>query len=143
VCRRAMGEASSRGGGIEPNGDRTGSEETSLRREGGPVLEIATERRADALVLRVRGELDLACAALLERRLERVLADGDELIVLEMSEVTFMDSTGLRTLLVGAERCRAAGSELLLGEVSRQVQRLLEISGAGGELERVAAEAEE
>jgi len=138
-----MGEAGGRGSGIEPEGGGAGPEQTSLRRVGGAALEIVGEPRDEGRGLLLRGELDLACAALLERRLERLLDDGAERIVLEMSEVTFMDSTGLRTLLVGAERCRAAGGELLLGEVSRQVERLLEISGAAGELRRVEAEAED
>ena len=50
--------------------------------------------------LTLRGELDLATAG----RLEAALADGGGPVVLDLSALTFMDSTGVRTLLEAAER---------------------------------------
>jgi len=59
--------------------------------------------------------------------------------VLEMSALNFMDSTGLRSLLVSEELCSVNSCRLLLGQLSPQVARLLELSGLEGRLPRVSA----
>jgi anti-anti-sigma factor len=80
------------------------------------------------------GELDIASAGVLDTAIAELCTDGAERIVLEMGELEFMDSTGLRSVLVGQELCEVNGCELLIGELSAQVQRLLEISGVDEKL---------
>lgn len=102
-----------------------------------PGLSIRPERREGGHVLHLSGELDLASAGVLDTAIAELCADGAERVVLELGELEFMDSTGLRSVLVGDELCRVGGGELLIGEVSRQVGRLFEISGVGEKLKRV------
>jgi anti-sigma B factor antagonist len=54
--------------------------------------------------LTLRGELDLGSAP----RLERALADAGDDVVLDLRQLTFMDSTGVRVLLEAAEQCGRA-----------------------------------
>ena len=77
----------------------------------------------------IAGELDLSSADELDTTIAELCADGARHIVLEMSELEFMDSTGLRSVLVGAELCAVSGCELLIGSTSRQVERLLSVAG--------------
>jgi anti-anti-sigma factor len=49
-----------------------------------------------------------------------------------------MDSTGLRSLLVSEELCSVNSCQLLVGRLSPQVARLLELSGLEGRLPRVS-----
>jgi anti-anti-sigma factor len=101
----------------------------------GPGLRIHNGRNNDGHVLSLSGELDLASAGVLDTAIAELCTDGAERITLEMSDLAFMDSTGLRSVLVGRELCEVNGCELWIGDLSRQVQRLLEVSGVGEELE--------
>ncbi len=103
-----------------------------------PTLHIRTEGGADSFTLALSGELDLASAGQLDTAVAELCADGATRIVLELAELEFMDSTGLRSVLVGDELCKVSGCELLIGSTSTQVSRLFEISGVGERLPRRA-----
>ncbi len=103
-----------------------------------PSLEIRGESDAGAHTLWLKGELDLVSAGLLETRIAELCTDGASRIVLELSALEFMDSTGLRSLLVSEELCSVNSCQLLLGQLSPQVARLLELSGLEGRLPRVS-----
>jgi anti-anti-sigma factor len=77
--------------------------------------------------LALSGELDLGSANELEQAVREVCASGAEL-VLDLREVTFMDSTGLRVLIVAGALCEENGHELRIvpGE---DIQRILEMTG--------------
>jgi anti-sigma B factor antagonist len=49
--------------------------------------------------------------------------------VLDLSEVTFLDSTGLGVLITGLKRCRSAGGNLVLVTAQPNVLKVLEITG--------------
>lgn len=78
----------------------------------------------------MKGELDLVSAGLLETRIAELCTD--------MSDLEFIDSTGLRALLVSRELCGVNSCRLLVGQLSPQVARLLELSGLEGRLPRAA-----
>jgi anti-sigma B factor antagonist len=101
-----------------------------------PGLEIRAESEGSTHVLRLTGELDLVSAGMLETRIAELCTDGASRIVVEMSGLEFMDSTGLRALLTSQELCGVNSCQLLLGEMSAQVSRLLELSGLEGRLGR-------
>jgi anti-sigma B factor antagonist len=107
-----------------------------------PDLTIRRETEGGACTLRLSGELDLASAGVLDTAIAELCADGVGTIVLEMGDLQFMDSTGLRSLLVGQELCAVNGHELLIGTLSPQVQRLFEVSGVGEQLTRRAPSAD-
>jgi anti-anti-sigma factor len=76
----------------------------------------------------IAGEVDLATAPQLADVLTEC-ADGD--VRLDLSSVTFMDSSGLRTLLVTHRSFRERGRRLVIcGPVDRVVHRTMEITGA-------------
>jgi anti-anti-sigma factor len=82
----------------------------------------------------VRGELDMNTAPELERSLEEAISKGDPLVMIDLSECEFIDSTGI-ALLVRAWRQldRDAGGDgsgrLVVCCVNHQVRRLLTITG--------------
>ena len=104
--------------------------------EANPGLQIRGDGKGGVQTLWLTGELDLVSAGLLETRIAELCTDGASLIVLEMSELDFMDSTGLRALLVSEELCGVNSCRLLVGQLSPQVARLLELSGLEGRLPR-------
>ena len=97
-------------------------------------LQIEMRREVDRVVFHLDGELDMANAPLLQETLERGDADAAGLVVLNLEELRFIDSTGLRVILWARERYLARGQEFAVTRGSQQVQRLLAVSGAGEHL---------
>ena len=76
----------------------------------------------------LRGEIDAFSAPRLADRFASLPA-GDDDIVIDMAEVSFMDSSGLRVLLELHERAGHAGRRLVLHTPSPSVTKLLDVSG--------------
>jgi anti-sigma B factor antagonist len=108
-----------------------------------PQLTIKREVVTDRWTLWLTGELDLASTGVLDTTIAELCADGASRILLEMADLVFMDSTGVRSLLVGHELCSVNGCEMLIGSVSPQVARLFEVSGLGEKLPRRVSTADE
>jgi anti-anti-sigma factor len=86
-------------------------------------------RSEDRAVLHLRGELDLSSVSELERELDAVFGeDGREPIVVDLSELAFMDSTGLALLVRTRNRAAELGRELRLRAARGQVRRLFELA---------------
>jgi anti-sigma B factor antagonist len=81
------------------------------------------------LLLRLSGELDLACSDAFRERVERGLAQGARSAVLDMSDVAFMDSSMLREMLRARAEMTGRGGWLFLVDVGASVRRLLELTG--------------
>jgi anti-anti-sigma factor len=100
---------------------------------------IETRKAPDRVVLCLHGELDLASAPLLTQEIENAGADAAAMIVLDLKELQFIDSTGLRIVLAANERSQERGQEFALTRGSQQVQRLLSITGVGEHLRIIAS----
>jgi anti-anti-sigma factor len=92
-------------------------------------LTINSVRVRDTHRIRLQGELDLATHAELERELLRVEATDVRSIVVDLSGLTFMDSTGIRLLLNADARSRADSNRLSLRRGPFAVQRVFELTG--------------
>ncbi len=73
------------------------------------------------------GELDLAGAPALSRALASIPATAPTRVVVDLTKLAFMDSTGLRALIVAAKALDAAGGSLTLAGPRPNVQRLFDI----------------
>jgi anti-anti-sigma factor len=96
-------------------------------------LVVTTTRDGDRATVALAGELDISSAPQVADELER-LAEGDDIraVVVDVSQLTFVDSTGLRVILAGRERLQAAGATLTLEGASGVVDRVLEMTGLRG-----------
>ena len=92
-------------------------------------VEVRSDGRAT--VLAISGELDLASSPALESELDRVVdSTGDgSMVILDLRELEFMDSTGLSVLVKANQRSQEAGRRFGLINGGRQVQRLLSLTG--------------
>lgn len=97
-------------------------------------LEIAQQEQDGWAILSALGEIDLASVDLLETSLAGVTASGTEKVLIDLTGVTFLDSTGLRTLLSAHIRLAEAGGTLALVVSGGPVERLLDITGVGSTL---------
>ena len=90
---------------------------------------VRTEQHGDAAVVVPTGELDLATAPALEEALGRAFDGGSVRVVLDLRELEFIDSSGLRTLLTARRQAEAAGAQFSLVAGHRGLERTLEIAG--------------
>ena len=102
-------------------------------------LQIAVVQHAHLVVVRLTGELDLDTAPELDQRLQEVAAGGHTNVLIDLSEVEFMDSTGLRSIVRAQYSADSDGRRLTLRRGSPQVQRLFELTGL---LDRLTFEVE-
>jgi len=93
------------------------------------VFAIEETADSDACVFGLRGELDLQTAPLLRQRLLSALEDGHIHLVIELSGLTFMDSTGISVLVDALKHARRLGGDLVLRSPAAGTLRVLEIAG--------------
>jgi anti-anti-sigma factor len=79
--------------------------------------------------VKVRGEIDLATAPELETTVRKVLDDAPHGVDLDLQNLTFIDSSGLRSLVAISKNASARGVPLVLQNVPRHAQRVLELTG--------------
>jgi anti-anti-sigma factor len=81
------------------------------------------------LVITVVGDLDLESAPQLADAFDRALESGRTHVVLDMCEVTFIDSTAIHVLVAGARELRQRFGQLALACLEPNVRRLIELTG--------------
>jgi anti-sigma B factor antagonist len=99
-----------------------------------PPFDIDGEWEAGAGTLALSGELDLATVPLVEEAVEAMLARAVRRLTLDLGGLGFMDSSGLRLLIVLAKRASAEGWTLALTRATEPVRALLRVSGVEGVL---------
>jgi anti-anti-sigma factor len=80
-------------------------------------------------VLTVSGEIDLETASRLGEELQAAMRDVAPDMVVDLSAVTFMDSTGLKVLIAAQLRAGLAGGGVTLVGLRRAVRRVFEVTG--------------
>lgn len=95
------------------------------------LLDLAVDP-GPATTITLVGELDPATAPQLDGEIERILTDSSVTrIVLDLTGLTFLDSSGLRVFVTAREALTTRGGELALRAPSANTQRLLDITGLG------------
>jgi anti-sigma B factor antagonist len=94
-----------------------------------PGFEVRASVRNGRHTLVLSGELDLAVAAGLEATIRDLCGEGVSGIELDLSRLTFMDSSGLRAVLNAQKLCAQHEYDFLVTPGGGQVQRLLELTG--------------
>jgi anti-sigma B factor antagonist len=88
----------------------------------------------DCHTLSLAGELDVASAPELHEAIARICQDGASELVLDLHELEFLDSVGLRVILSAGRECERHGCEFSLKRAQAPAQRLFELSGVMGRL---------
>jgi anti-sigma B factor antagonist len=96
-------------------------------------VDYERSERAGTPVLAITGEIDLSSATRFAQELASLLADDHDAVRVDLSGVTFLDSSGVRELLAANRRAEATGTQFLLANPSAACRRVLEISGVWGE----------
>jgi anti-anti-sigma factor len=121
-----------RDGLVAPDRSRTGSAVVIAEPLGVPVtvpavLDVSVLSQPTFVLVTATGEVDVATCGLLRDELDRLWDAGCEDVVLDLREVTFMDSTGAHALIQHHRRAVDAGKRFSIIDGSGPVARLLEL----------------
>jgi anti-sigma B factor antagonist len=105
-----------------------------LAREMQSHFRVEVANKGEAAIISVSGELDLASSPALEEELERACGSDASLVIVDLRELEFMDSTGLSVLVRAHQRAAENSQRFGLVNGSQQVQRLLSLTGVADRL---------
>ncbi len=92
------------------------------------MMQVHTSNLTDATVLRCDGRLTMVAAPVLKSAIDEVVESGQARVVIDLSETSFVDSSGLGALVAGLKRTRQAGGDLRIAEPQEQVRMVLALT---------------
>jgi anti-anti-sigma factor len=98
---------------------------------------VTVNSDGDRTTVCLRGELDLSGVDRAREAVEQAEATDATLLVLDLSQLDFIDSTGLEVLLRAARRAHDNGRRLIVARPSRYIRRLLELTAIDQSLDVV------
>jgi anti-sigma B factor antagonist len=94
-------------------------------------LQLTTDVVGDVGVLRVHGEVDHGSAPEFLSCAEMLLQDRARSLVLDLSDVAYLDSSGLKVILEARDLAHGQGGTVTVRYASDVVRRLMEVTGLG------------
>lgn len=93
--------------------------------------EFGAEAQGDGgiWVVRVSGEIDMATVPRLNSTFETIVESGPSRVLVELENVTFLDSSGIRSLLLARKHLEEVGAVLVVDGMSDSIKHVLEIAG--------------
>jgi anti-sigma B factor antagonist len=101
------------------------------------ILDVSTEDRDGLVRVALVGELDLSTVAKVQEELRRIEVSSPATLVVDLSKLTFLDSTGLRCIVTADERARDEGRRIVIVRGPDAVQRVFTITRLDDRLEMV------
>lgn len=101
------------------------------------LLEIDAHQHDGLVHVVLRGELDLSTVEKVEQELQRVEGDAPAIVALDLSRLTFLDSSGLRLIVGADQRARRERRRFVLVRGTDTVQRVFSITHLDEQLELV------
>jgi anti-sigma B factor antagonist len=91
-------------------------------------MKVRSEERSGAVVLAPQGDVDLACSPVLRDALKKALAVRPGLLVVDLSAVEYMDSSGVATLVEALQTARKSATKIVLCSLNARVYSIFEIA---------------
>jgi anti-anti-sigma factor len=106
---------------------------------GWELLKIELWGECDAVCVAPVGEIDLSTVDAVDDQLQQLLGDGARNLVLDLRQVTFMDSSGLRLVLCWNERADEQGIAFTVIQGPPEIARVFELGGVADQVRVRAA----
>lgn len=97
-------------------------------------MEILTTQAENGRKVQVAGEVDVSNASKLRDVIDELLAEGVPSVDVDLSQVSYIDSTGIGVLVGAVHRAHDAGLSLVVSNPQCNVARALDMLGVSGEL---------
>lgn len=92
-------------------------------------MNIADNRREGNLIIAPSGRIDSSTSAVFDRYLTTAIDRGDTRLVIDLSELEYISSTGLSAFLSAAKKIKAAGGRMALTGINSRIRLVFEMSG--------------
>jgi anti-sigma B factor antagonist len=93
------------------------------------TIDVKSEKHGEALVFKLRGSLDLATAPTVRAALTDAAGDSNRHLIVDLTQIEFLDSTGLGALIGAHRRASEHNGSLRLVVTEGPIARLLNITG--------------
>lgn len=98
------------------------------------ALSIVTSANGESRVIRVSGEVDVSNKDELNAAIANTQSEGAQEVEVDLTEVSYIDSSGIGVLVAAAHRASGAGTRFFVSHPQRNVARVLSMLGMGDEL---------
>ncbi|MFH1488056.1 MAG: STAS domain-containing protein [Pseudomonadota bacterium] len=92
-------------------------------------MEIDVKTVEKGIVLSVKGRMDAVSSPDFEKRLEELIGTGPTCFVIDLNDLEYISSAGLRTILASAKKLKGKEGRLILARLKDVVKEVFEISG--------------
>jgi anti-anti-sigma factor len=92
-------------------------------------MDISEDRKADAVVLALSGKLDATTAKTFEDKILGVIGSGAQRVVVDLAQLEYVSSSGLRVFLVAAKRLQATNGKISLCGLQDHIRQVLDLAG--------------
>ena len=93
------------------------------------MIQASEELRGDVLVVRLKGRLDVVAAQTVETKMLGIISGGQRKVIMNLCEVSYLSSAGIRVLLTVATKLKPISGRLIVCAVSANVLHILTVSG--------------
>jgi anti-sigma B factor antagonist len=99
------------------------------RTEEGQAMDISERRTADIVTLGLSGKLDTTTAKTFEERILALIESGDRRFIVDLAQLDYISSAGLRVFLLAAKRLEGWKGKLVLCSLKDPVREVFDIAG--------------
>jgi anti-anti-sigma factor len=92
-------------------------------------MEITKRKEQDVSIVSVSGRIDAITAPDFEKSLDELIAQGDRVLLIDLSDLGYISSAGLRSILSSAKKLKALSGEILFTGLQGPVEEVFQISG--------------
>ena len=104
-------------------------------------MQIRQSKKDDVVILELDGRLDANTSSLFSDQLVQLIASGDKNFVIDLSQLVYISSSGLRAFLIAARQLRSNG-KMVLCSLNQDVKEVFDITGFGSLFPVVASQQE-
>ncbi len=92
-------------------------------------MELTNRKEGNALVISVKGRMDAVTSPEFEKSVETLMGDGESVFVIDLADLDYISSAGLRSILALAKKLKTGGGSLHLAALQAAVKEVFDISG--------------
>lgn len=92
-------------------------------------MDISEDRKADAVILGLSGKLDALSAKIFENKVLGVIDSGAQRLIVDLSQLDYVSSSGLRVFLLAAKRLQTANGKIVLCSMQDHVRQVFDVAG--------------
>jgi anti-anti-sigma factor len=92
-------------------------------------MDISEDRRADTVILGLSGKLDALNAKIFENKVLGVIGSGAQRLIVDLSQLEYVSSSGLRIFLLAAKRLQPTNGKIGLCGLQDQIRQVFDLAG--------------